>query len=78
MGLNNRLDVVIVSPQSQDELDALSKEGISRQKLSIFTSVNSAVITRFSPHQKIAMARVQNGRITRQSEGGVPADSFFQ
>ncbi|HEY0073556.1 MAG TPA: hypothetical protein VGB77_05590 [Abditibacteriaceae bacterium] len=78
MGLNHHLNVVILSPESQSELDILKSEGLPQERLRIVTNIDQSIMGRFSPNKKIGMALIRDGRVVRQSEGGIPSESFFK
>ncbi len=77
-GLYYQQDVVVLSSQPQEPLEALRREGVSFKHLFIVTNASPAIISRFSSHKKIGAIRIRDGRIVRQSEGGVPGDSFWK
>lgn len=78
LGINNQFDVVVVSSKSHKELVALKRDKLPQQHLHVLTNADQSVIDRFSPQKKIGLVNVTNGRIVRQTEGGVPSDSFFR
>lgn len=76
-GLKNDLDVLVIASSPSMELSEV-KRVFPSPRVTFATNVNTQIVRRFSPRDKIASIRIQNGRITRQVAGAFLPDSFFR
>jgi len=78
LGLHHGLDVVAVADAPSSMLDALKKDKLPANRLSVITNVSPAVIKSLDVHDKPIAWRIHNGRVVRRSLGGIPSDAFFE
>lgn len=68
-GLKRGHDVLVVAAKPSKELNALKTQFFPRARFALVTNLDSAIIKRFSPEDKVATVWIENGRIARRSEG---------
>lgn len=78
LGLHHGLDVVAVADAPSSMMDALKKDKLPANRLSVITNVPSDIIKSLGVHDKPIAWRIHNGRVVGRSLGGIPSDAFFE
>jgi hypothetical protein len=76
IGLREGLEVLVVASQPSRELDSLKR--LSPAKVTVKTGVDTSIIQRFAPEDKIGGVLIYNGHILTHQAGGVPSQSILR
>lgn len=77
-GISHHLHVLLVASQPLPAFATLKSAGFPARDVSIVTNADPDLVRRFSSGDKAGAARIRDGRMVFQVQGGVPPESFFR